>query len=211
MTRRKIEKRLQRAGGPVHSCRKITQLRVALRHRLQCEIAELAGWHFLPGERSGDPAVGRGSHGIGRSDGSILGILIVVDEDTVTLLLPPLAGDELGSTTLGVSGERQGGAPYVVEAPPRFDPQVDVDAPGAGGLRPSSEAQIGEHFAHEVRRLANTVKAHPGSGIQIHAQFVRVIQIVGPDRVRVEIDAAQIHEPGKLRQIGHDDLVRRPS
>ena len=47
-------------------------------------------------------------------------------------------------------------------------------------------------------------------GVQIDAQLVRMIEIVRPDRMRVEVDAAQVDDPGKGGVVVHDDLVGCP-
>ena len=47
--------------------------------------------------------------------------------------------------------------------------------------------------------------------VQVHAQFVRMVQVVRPDRVRVEVDAAEVVDPGQPGRILDDDLVGRPA
>src|ERR687896_1611318 len=36
-----------------------------------------------------------------------------------------------------------------------------------------------------------------------------MVEIVGPDRMRVQVDATEINYPGKLSRVAQDDLVRR--
>src|SRR6266496_766387 len=36
-----------------------------------------------------------------------------------------------------------------------------------------------------------------------------MVEILGADGVRVEVDAAEVHDPGELGRIAHDDLVGR--
>ena len=55
------------------------------------------------------------------------------------------------------------------------------------------------------------IPGHPGHGIQVHAQLVGVIEILGPDRVRVEVDAAEVADPGEARGVIDDDLVGGPA
>ena len=48
----------------------------------------------LPVERRRHPRVGLRPHRVGGGDGAVLRVLVVVDEDAVALLLPPLAGGD---------------------------------------------------------------------------------------------------------------------
>jgi len=47
----------------------------------------------------------------------ILGILIVIDEHALPLFFPPLARREPLAAPLDVAGQRERGAPHIVEAP----------------------------------------------------------------------------------------------
>ena len=98
-----------------------------------------------------DARVGRGPHRVGGGDGAVLGVLVVVEEDAVPLLLPPLAGGELGRAPLHLARQRQRRPPHLGEAPARRDPHVDVDAARAAGLGPAGEAVLREHLAHQQR------------------------------------------------------------
>ena len=68
---------------------------------------------LLPGERRRDAGVGRGPHRVGGRDGAVLRVLVVVDEDAVPLLLPPLARRERRRAPLDLARERErrAGAP----------------------------------------------------------------------------------------------------
>ena len=50
--------------------------------------------------------------------------------------------------------------------------------------------------------------ATPGAGIEVDAQLVGMIEVVGAHGVRVQVDAAEVHDPEELRRVAHDDLVR---
>src|SRR5688572_9924739 len=60
-------------------------------HRSQREVRGVAVVDLLPRERGGNACVRGWAHRICRGDGTILRILVVVDEYSVALLLPPLA------------------------------------------------------------------------------------------------------------------------
>src|SRR5215471_20259849 len=47
---------------------------------------------------------------------------------------------------------------------------------------------------------------HSGSGIQIDAQLIGVIKITCPNRMRMKLNASEVHNPGKPGGIIHDDL-----
>ena len=36
-----------------------------------------------------------------------------------------------------------------------------------------------------------------------------MVEVVGAHRVRVQVDAAEVHDPRELRRVAHDDLVAR--
>src|SRR3990170_2298840 len=118
------------AGVPV------ADLLEAARHRGEREIRGIAIRHFLPGQRGGHARLWRRTDRIGRSDGAVLRVLVVVDEYAVALLLPPLAGGELGRAALDLARERERGAAHVVEFPARLDAHGDMQSALAGGLGP---------------------------------------------------------------------------
>ena len=53
--------------------------------------------------------------------------------------------------------------------------------------------------------------AHARDRVQVDPQLVGVVQVVGADRVRVQVDAAEVDDPGKRRGLVDDDLVGRPT
>jgi hypothetical protein len=67
-----------------------------------------------------------------------------------------------------------------------------------------------ENVAHEQRHPPHKVPAHARAGVEIDAQLVRMIEVVGAHRVRIQVDAPEVHHPQKLRRIPHDNLSRRP-
>ena len=61
------------------------------------ERGRIAVRDLVPGERHRDARVGRRPHRLRRGDRAVLRVLVVVEEDAVALLLPPLAGREVGA------------------------------------------------------------------------------------------------------------------
>src|SRR5262245_29228627 len=100
-----------------------------MRHRGQREVSRIAGVDFLPRQRRRYARVGLRSHGIRRGDRPVLRVLVVVEEYTVTLLFPPLAGGETRRATLDLARERKCGATNFGKRPAPLDAYVDVHAP----------------------------------------------------------------------------------
>ncbi len=185
----------------------IADRRVARGHRVDRERLGLDRRDLVPGERRGDPRVRQGPDRIGGRDRPVLGVLVVVEEDAVTLLLPPLGGGDRGDPPLHVPGEGQGGSPDLGIGPARLDPDVDVDPARARRLRPADQPDGFERLPGREGDLANVGPRHAGHGVEIDPKLVGVIEILGTDRVRVEVDAAEVHDPGKARGIVDHDLV----
>ena len=74
------------------------------------------------------------------------------------------------------------------------------------GLGPAAQATFLEHVAHDHAHPPHVVPGHSRSRIQVHAELVRMLEVVGAHRVRVQIDAAQVHDPEKLRRVPSHDL-----
>ena len=55
--------------------------------------------------------------------------------------------------------------------------------------------------------LQTSLQPNAGPGIEIDPQLVRVIEVLGPHRVRMEIDAGQVDDPQELGGVAQDDLV----
>ena len=70
-----------------------------------------------------------------------------------------------------------------------------------------TQAEVGQHFVGHQRHTADVVPRHAWHGIQVDAQLVGVVQVIGARRMGVEVDAAQVDDPGQLRGIPQDDLV----
>src|ERR1035437_5860655 len=95
------------------------------------------------------------------------------------------------------------------EGPATLDPDVDVDAAAARRLGPADEADVREGIADHQHDAPDVVPGDARDRVQVHAELVRVIQVVGPDGVRVEVEAAQVDHPGELRRVLDHDLVGR--
>ncbi|OLC58683.1 MAG: hypothetical protein AUH76_16750 [Candidatus Rokubacteria bacterium 13_1_40CM_4_67_11] len=173
----------------------IAERREALWHRRQGKVRGIGGIHFVPLERRRDPRLGGGPHGVRRGDRAVLGVLIVVDEDAMALFLPPLARGELGDAALDVARQRQRRAAHRVEAPAPLDAHQDVEAAAARGLGPAGEPHVPQRGVHHMRHLTHLRPLDAGHGIEVHAQLVGMVQVLGADRMRVQLEAGEVGEP----------------
>ena len=64
---------------------------------------------------------------------------------------------------------------------------------------------------HDHRDVADLRPGHARHRIEVDPQLVGMIQVVGADRVRVQVDAAEVDDPGEARRFVDDDLVGRPA
>src|SRR5204863_1086 len=78
----------------------------------------------------------------------------------------------------------------LVETPPALEAHVDVDPARTGRLRPAAQAALLQHVAHHEGDAANLVPAHARARVEVDAQLVGVLEVLGADRMRVEIDAS---------------------
>ena len=75
-------------------------------------------------------------------------------------------------------------------------------------LRPAAKPHLLEQRLHFERDTAHVRPDDAGTRIEIDAQLVRVLEIAGAHRVRMELDAAQVDDPREPRRIIDDDLFR---
>ena len=129
----------------------------------------------------------------------------------MAFLLPPLRGRDLGRSTLDLARQGQRRAPHVGIAPARLDSHVHVDAARAGGLRPAGVPELLEHLADDERDAPHVVPADARPGIEVDPQLIGMVEVAGSDRVRVEVDAAEVDDPRQRGRVVDDDLVGRAS
>ena len=66
-----------------------------------------------------------------------------------------------------------------------------------------------EQRLHLQRDAAHVVPRDAGTGIEIDAQLVGVLEVVRAHGMRVKLDAAEVHDPREPRGVVDDDLFRR--
>ena len=150
--------------------------------------------------------------GVGRTeyadaDRAVLGVLVVVEEDAVPLLLPPLAGRERGRAPLDLARERERrrGAPRRSSSAARSARTRGCRASPRSSA--SRRARVAEHLARPRAPPRGSAPTRRRHRVEVDAQLVGVLEIAGADRVRVQVDAAEVHHPGELRGVADHDLL----
>ena len=69
--------------------------------------------------------------------------------------------------------------------------------------RPKSASTV----AHGERHLADVVPRDAGDRVEVDPELVGMVEVVGADRVRVEVDAAEVDHPSERRRVVDHDLV----
>ena len=125
----------------------------------------------------------------------------------MALLLPPLRGRERRCPSLDIAGEGERRPTDLRVGPAGLDPDVDVNPARAGRLRPADEPNGLERLAADHRDLADLRPLDARDRVEIDPQLVGVVEILGPNRMGVEVDAAEIGDPGEPGRLAQDDLV----
>ena len=68
---------------------------------------------------------------------------------------------------------------------------------------------IAQHVPGDEGDVADLRPRHAAHRVEVDPELVRVVEVVGPDRVRVQVDAAQVDHPGELGRVADDDLAGR--
>ena len=181
------------------------------RHRREREIAGLRRFGFLPRQRRRHARIGCGAHRVRRGHGAIFRVLVVIEKHAVPFFLPPLARRQFRRAPFDFARERQRRAAHLVEGPLPLDAHVHMNAARARRLRPSDETEIVERAAQHVRDRANVRKRHAANRIEIDAQLVRVIEIVGAHRMRMQLEARQVGHPHERCRVARHDFFGNPA
>src|SRR5690242_15788452 len=96
----------------------------------------------MPMKRHGYSRVGERPHRIGRAGRAILGVLVVVKEDPVTLFLPPFRSSQCGKTTFKLARQGDGGTAHFAEGPARLNTNIDMHSPRTAGLGPTLQSHL---------------------------------------------------------------------
>ncbi len=108
------------------------------------------------------------------------------------LLLPPFARRQFRDAALDLARECQRGAAHLAELPVPLDPHQNVHAAATGGLRPAGEPEIRQHGVDHLCHPSDLRPPDPWHGVEIDAELVRVVQFLGANGMRVELEAGQV-------------------
>src|SRR4029453_13329392 len=128
VARRQLEQPGKRADARVDACMTIANFGKTLRHGRQREITRLGCVELVPRHRSRHTRLGRGPHRIRSGDGSVLGVLVVVEEYAQTFLFPPFARRQVRRPPLDLARQRKSATPHLVERPLPLDAHGDMTA-----------------------------------------------------------------------------------
>src|SRR5688500_1508407 len=162
------------------------------RHGLQREVGGIALLYLDPSQRRRHARVGTRAYRERRRNRPIFGVLVVVDEDAVPFLLPPLAGGDRRRAPLDLTRKGDGSPAHLDKGPLTLDADVDMNAARAGGLRPADQIEICQRGADDTRHVLDLAPFHTWHRIEIDAQLVRMIEILGEHRMRMQLDAGEI-------------------
>src|SRR5262249_27099445 len=118
---------------------------------------------------------------------------------------------ERGRAALDLAREGQRGATHEGEAPARLDADEDVHAARSARLRPADEPELAQQRLRLQRDAPHVGERDPRPRIEIDAQLVRVLEVLRADRMRVELDAAEIHDEGEAGRVVDYELLGGPS
>ena len=80
-----------------------------------------------------------------------------------------------------------------------------------GRLRPAGQPHRLQRVARDERHLADLRPRDAGHRVEVDPQLVGVVEVLGADRVRVEVEAAEVRDPGEAGGLVEHDLVGGPA
>ena len=118
---------------------------------------------------------------------------------------------QIGAPALELTGQRDRRGAHLVGVPPRFEAEIDVQALVAARLRMSDDADLVEQRLHLARAFSDHLEVDPRCRVEVDAQLVGVVEVGGLRRPHVEAEAAQVHRPHDMGDVGdHERLRCRP-
>ena len=187
----------------------VADLGEARRHRREREVRGLAGVDLVPGQRRRHARVRRRPHRVGARHRAVLRVLVVVEEHAVALFLPPLARGQSRAR----AARPRAPAPAPPGAPRRTSSAARCARRRACRASPTSSASRRGRSRRAwrcttPRDLADLAPRDARHRIEIDAQLVGMIEIVGAHRMRVQLEAGEVGHPRERRGIARHDFLR---
>ena len=104
------------------------------------------------------------------------------------LLFPPFRCREPRRAPLDLARKRERSAPHLDECPAWLNANVDMDSARAAGFGPAAQSHFFKKLLYLHRHLTHIAKFDARTGIQVHPQFIRMIQICRANRMGVKFD-----------------------
>ena len=148
---------------------------------------------------------------VGARDRPVAGVLAEVDEDADPVGdAPGRRGDALvADPPLDLLGERLREPAHVRERQLGPDRRQDVQPCRARGLRERREPELVHHLAHDERDLAHERPLPVARRVEVDQQVVGPLDLGHPRVPGVQLDAAEVRDPGERRRVV--DAPRRRS
>ena len=86
-----------------------------------------------------------------------------------------------------------------------------MHAARAGCLGPADELEIIEHSSSDCGDFLDLLPRDAGHRIEVDAQLVRMIEILGSHRMWMQLEASEIREPRERRRVARHDFLRSPT
>jgi hypothetical protein len=91
-----------------------------------------------------------------------------------------------------------------------LDPDVDVQAGTAGGLRVADRAELVEQLVGDVRDPPDPVERAVRHRVEVDPPLVGLLGVGAAAVPRVELDGRHLHRPGHVRDLGDAQFVGGP-
>src|SRR5438552_16645844 len=205
---RGVARRLRAHRARPRPRRDVADAREAIAHRPEREVAGLDVRDLVPAERRRDASVLDGPHPVGGRDGPVERVLAVVDEDAWAARHLPLRRRDRGHELDDRLRDRAGDLAHERELELAHDRHEDVEPRRAARLGKARDAELVEHLFAGERDLADVRPGVAFRRIEVDEQVVRLRHRVDARVPGVQLDAAEVRDPGEAGGVGDHGEVR---
>ena len=86
-----------------------------------------------------------------------------------------------------------------------------MEAARSRRLRPADQSEVVQRCLDDARDVAQLGPPNARHRIEVHAQFVRMIEILRAYRMRVQLEAGEIGHPQERGRIARNDFFSAPA